>query len=138
VYGAGTGVSFALFGLWFLTPSNFNMTKFQPIRYFADANVFLTIYGEAADTGERPLLKSEHANKFERNQVGLTWRDEERFFFLLLAFTLLLDYKVDSFEVKAIELGDLQKIKIRHDDSGGGAAWFLSKIEITHPKTNKG
>ncbi len=49
-----------------------------------------------------------------------------------------LDHKVDTFEVKAIELGELQKIKIRHDDSGGGAAWFLSKIEIIHPKTNRG
>jgi hypothetical protein len=35
-----------------------------------DANVFLTIYGEQGDSGERHLQKSEtNKNKFERNQV---------------------------------------------------------------------
>jgi hypothetical protein len=36
-----------------------------------DSNVFLTIYGLAGDSGERELRKSDHANKFERNQVIL-------------------------------------------------------------------
>ena len=43
--------------------------QLHPI-YILDANVFLTIYGENADSGERPLLKSENRNKFERNQVS--------------------------------------------------------------------
>jgi len=35
-----------------------------------DANVFLSIFGQNGDTGERQLQKSEtHTNKFERNQV---------------------------------------------------------------------
>ena len=35
-----------------------------------DANVFLTMFGENGDTGERPLSKSElHKDKFERGQV---------------------------------------------------------------------
>ena len=34
-----------------------------------DANVFLTIYGENSDTGERKLKNSENKNKFERKQV---------------------------------------------------------------------
>ena len=35
-----------------------------------DANVFLTIFGENGDTGERSLAKSEtHRDKFERGQV---------------------------------------------------------------------
>lgn len=41
-----------------------------------DANVFLTIYGDLGDTGERKLAKSENnKNKFERGEVstsGLT------------------------------------------------------------------
>ena len=38
-----------------------------------DANVFLTIYGDKGDTGERKLHKSEtHRDKFERGQVCLT------------------------------------------------------------------
>ena len=35
-----------------------------------DANVFLTIFGDKGDSGERKLHKSEtHSNKFERGQV---------------------------------------------------------------------
>lgn len=35
-----------------------------------DANVFLTIYGDQGDTGERKLSKSEtNSNKFERGAV---------------------------------------------------------------------
>lgn len=36
-----------------------------------DANVFINIYGENGDTGERPLKKSNHMNKFERGQVSV-------------------------------------------------------------------
>lgn len=36
-----------------------------------DANVFLTIYGDLGDTGERKLAKSEtNKNKFERGEVN--------------------------------------------------------------------
>lgn len=36
-----------------------------------DANVFLTIYGDLGDTGERKLRKSESSsNKFERGAVN--------------------------------------------------------------------
>lgn len=35
-----------------------------------DANVFLTIFGDLGDTGERKLAKSENSkNKFERGAV---------------------------------------------------------------------
>lgn len=36
-----------------------------------DANVFMNIYGENGDTGERPMKKSNHLNKFERGQVSV-------------------------------------------------------------------
>ena len=36
-----------------------------------DADVFMAIYGEQGDTGERPLLKSAtNRNKFERGNVS--------------------------------------------------------------------
>lgn len=36
-----------------------------------NANVFLTIFGDRGDTGERKLEKSEtHFDKFEKGQVG--------------------------------------------------------------------
>lgn len=37
-----------------------------------DANVFITLYGEYGDTGERQLAKSEtYSNKFERGNVSV-------------------------------------------------------------------
>lgn len=39
-----------------------------------NANVFLTIFGENGDSGERKLNKSEkHMDKFERNQVNIVF-----------------------------------------------------------------
>ncbi|CAF4048737.1 unnamed protein product, partial [Rotaria sordida] len=77
------------------------------------ANVFLTIYGASEDTGERELQQSKtNRNKFERNQE-------------------------DVFEIKAAALGKLKKIKIRHDDSNTGSAWYLDRVEITDPETNQ-
>ena len=36
-----------------------------------DANVFVTLFGDLGDTGERPLTKSEkHSDKFERGNVS--------------------------------------------------------------------
>lgn len=78
-----------------------------------DANIFINLYGEKGDTGERQLKDSStHTNKFERNQE-------------------------DVFTVKAIELGRLVKLKIRHDNAGGGAAWFLDRVEVDDQKLKK-
>ena len=35
-----------------------------------DANVYIDIYGEIGDTGERWLRKSNNLNKFEKDQVS--------------------------------------------------------------------
>ncbi|CAM2710921.1 unnamed protein product [Rotaria socialis] len=79
-----------------------------------DANVFLTVYGESEDSGERELAHpiSKHRNKFEKNQE-------------------------DIFEIKAASLGKLRKIKIRHDNSNLGAAWYLDRVEIFDPETDQ-
>nr|KAI8760088.1 lipoxygenase homology domain-containing protein 1-like [Biomphalaria glabrata] len=78
-----------------------------------DANVFITLYGEHGDTGERHLKESAtHVNKFERNQE-------------------------DVFTVKAVDLGKLVKVNIRHDNKGGGADWFLDRVEVEDPKNKK-
>ncbi|KAM5222353.1 lipoxygenase homology domain-containing protein 1 isoform 2-T2 [Ctenodactylus gundi] len=72
-----------------------------------DANVFLTIYGEEyGDTGERPLKNSDKSNKFEQGQT-------------------------DTFTIYAIDLGELTKIRIRHDNTGSRPGWFLDRIDIT-------
>ncbi|OPJ86950.1 lipoxygenase-like proteiny domain-containing protein 1 [Patagioenas fasciata monilis] len=78
-----------------------------------DANVFLNIYGDLGDTGERKLSKSEtNFNKFERGQE-------------------------DTFTIQAVDLGILYKIKIRHDNSMFSPDWFLEKVEILDETTEE-
>uniref|UniRef100_A0A8C2T270 Lipoxygenase homology PLAT domains 1 n=1 Tax=Coturnix japonica TaxID=93934 RepID=A0A8C2T270_COTJA len=75
-----------------------------------DANVFLSIYGIGrGDTGERQLKRSSNLNKFEKGQV-------------------------DVFTIKAIDLGELKKLRIRHDNSGSSPSWFLERVEIVDLK----
>ncbi|XP_065836583.1 lipoxygenase homology domain-containing protein 1-like [Oscarella lobularis] len=72
-----------------------------------DSNVYLTIYGDEGDTGERHLRSSQvHVNKFERANV-------------------------DVFRIDAVPLGRLKKVKVRHDDSGPGSDWYLDRVEIS-------
>jgi hypothetical protein len=78
-----------------------------------DANVFITIYGSNGDSGER--LLDGPGNNFERNQV-------------------------DVFQVEAVDLGEISKIRVRHDDSGIGPGWFLEKVvleQVTDDGTGK-
>uniref|UniRef100_A0A8D0GZA6 Lipoxygenase homology PLAT domains 1 n=1 Tax=Sphenodon punctatus TaxID=8508 RepID=A0A8D0GZA6_SPHPU len=77
-----------------------------------DANVFLTIYGDMGDTGERKLSKSEtNSNKFERAQ--------------------------DIFKIEAVDLGNIFKIKIRHDNTMLSPDWYLEKVEILNDTTEE-
>ncbi|KAI5096357.1 lipoxygenase-like domain-containing protein 1, partial [Silurus meridionalis] len=74
-----------------------------------DANVYINIYGEMGDTGERKLRKSNHFNKFERGQV-------------------------DVFTLMAMDLGQLRKLRIRHDNKQASAGWYLDRVEIVDMK----
>ncbi|XP_030006124.1 lipoxygenase homology domain-containing protein 1 [Sphaeramia orbicularis] len=78
-----------------------------------DANVFLTIYGDLGDTGERKLSKSEtNSNKFERGSV-------------------------DKFTIEAVDLGQVFKIKIRHDNSMVSPDWYLDQVEVVDVDTEE-
>uniref|UniRef100_A0A3Q3AH36 Lipoxygenase homology PLAT domains 1a n=1 Tax=Kryptolebias marmoratus TaxID=37003 RepID=A0A3Q3AH36_KRYMA len=74
-----------------------------------DANVYVNIYGETGDTGERWLRKSNKLNKFEKGQE-------------------------DVFSITAVDLGVLKKLRIRHDNSQASAGWFLDRVEIVDNK----
>ncbi|KAL3317120.1 Lipoxygenase y domain-containing protein 1 [Cichlidogyrus casuarinus] len=77
-----------------------------------DAHVFLTLFGAKSDCGERRLSHSStHKNKFERNNV-------------------------DKFTVKALDLGPLKKLKIRHDNAKGAAPWYLDYIYVSAPESD--
>lgn len=45
-----------------------------------DANVFINIYGENGDTGERYLKNSDNLNKFERGQVWQVKQRDDHYF----------------------------------------------------------
>ncbi|XP_012870303.1 PREDICTED: lipoxygenase homology domain-containing protein 1 isoform X2 [Dipodomys ordii] len=71
-----------------------------------DARVYITIYGDLGDTGERYLGKSENRiNKFEKGTA-------------------------DTFIIEAADLGVIYKIKLRHDNTKWYADWYVEKVEI--------
>eukprot|EP00736_Rhodelphis_marinus_P000918 Rmarinus@m.27357 len=75
-----------------------------------DANVFITLYGEHGDSGERKMKKGR--NDTERGKVA-------------------------TFDIDTTTLGSLQKLKVRHDGTGWGAGWFLDQILVTEKSTGK-
>ncbi|KAM6444396.1 oxygen-regulated protein 1 [Rhynochetos jubatus] len=73
-----------------------------------DSNVYINLIGTRGDAGKRKLHRSKNNNvKFRHGQM-------------------------DIFCIKAVSLGDLEKILISHDGAGPGNGWFLDKIVIKH------
>lgn len=56
------------------------------------------------------------------------------FFLGNTAICLLPPVQVDMFSIKAIDLGELKKLRIRHDNSGSRPSWFLERVEIVDLK----
>jgi hypothetical protein len=76
-----------------------------------DANVTLRIVGSAGTSAPLELLKSQHKNKFERNQT-------------------------DTFSFKLADLGELRSIHVASDMARGvshliDTQWYLEKVVIT-------
>lgn len=69
-----------------------------------DANVSITIHGSSGSVGPADLDNSE--NNFERA-------------------------KVDHFTLDLIDVGRMQSINIKHDNSGHKPGWFLDRVVIT-------
>lgn len=75
-----------------------------------DANVYVQLTGESGASEEKQLESS--GNNFERG-------------------------KTDQFTIEVLELGELNKLKVRHDGSGFGSGWFLDNIVVTNLKSGK-
>lgn len=71
-----------------------------------DANVFITIFGSNGDSGKRQLTKK-FQNLFERG-------------------------KTNRFILELLDLGELLRMHVEHDNSGLSPGWLLSRIEITN------
>ncbi|KAM9260875.1 oxygen-regulated protein 1 [Cariama cristata] len=73
-----------------------------------DSNVYINLIGTRGDSGKRKLHRPKNNKlKFRRGQM-------------------------DVFCIKAVSLGDLEKVLISHDGAGPGNGWFLDKIVIKH------
>lgn len=76
-----------------------------------DANVYITLMGSQGNSSERKL-DTFPKNEFETGDV-------------------------DSFTYVTRSVGDLSKIKIRHDNSGAGSGWYLNYVTVKEPGTGK-
>lgn len=71
-----------------------------------DANVFLTVYGANGDSGRRQL-RQKFRNLFERGRT-------------------------DRFVLEMLDLGELLRVKMEHDNSGSNCGWYLECAEVTN------
>ncbi|WP_428957315.1 PLAT/LH2 domain-containing protein [Streptomyces sp. cg35] len=76
-----------------------------------DANVYITLHGSKGSSTELQL-DNDGEDNFERG-------------------------KMDSFSVQLPELDEIQRLQIRHDNSGGGSGWFLDKIVVRRDDTKQ-
>ncbi|XP_055956181.1 lipoxygenase homology domain-containing protein 1 [Patella vulgata] len=78
-----------------------------------DSNVFITIFGRHGDTGKRGFYQPiKKPLKFRKGQI-------------------------ETFDVQAVDLDDLEKIVVGHDGKGHGAGWYLDKITVTETTGDK-
>jgi hypothetical protein len=77
----------------------------------SDANVFITLFGANASSGERFLDNAE--DNFERGRT-------------------------DVFSHEMRDLGEIRFVRIRHDNTGNKPGWFLERILIQNQQTGAG
>lgn len=70
-----------------------------------DANVFIEMYGTEGFVGQTALENA--ANNFERG-------------------------KTDEFKIQGSDVGDLERIVIRHDNTGFSADWHLQQVRLQY------
>ena len=71
-----------------------------------DANVFITIYGVNGDSGKRHL-RHKFCNLFERGRT-------------------------DCFVLEMLDLGELLRVKMEHDNRSSNSGWYLQCVEVTN------
>jgi len=93
-----------------LVPYKIDVTTGDRKGAGTEANVHIVLYGDNGDSGVRVL--DGPGNLFERKQT-------------------------DNFGFKTVDLGNIKKIRIGHDNSVFGPGWFLDKVVVTNEKTNQ-
>lgn len=80
-------------------------------RAGTDANVFITLRGSKGNSGERQLNSTR--DDFERNSAGV--------------------YAVPTDK----SLGEIQRVRIRHDNTGTRPGWFLDYITVHEDESDR-
>ena len=75
-----------------------------------NAHVYITLFGALGNSGERELDNQDQ--NFEQG-------------------------KMDVFSITSQELGNLQRIRIRHDGRDSNPGWFLDKIVVHNEDTDR-
>ena len=75
-----------------------------------DANVYLTLLGTRGNGGERQLNNFE--NNFERGRT-------------------------DVFSLEMEDLGEIDRIRVRHDNTGHRPGWFLDRVTVHNENTDE-
>src|SRR6185503_5880992 len=75
-----------------------------------EANVFITLYGTGGNSGERLLDNAQ--DNFERG-------------------------KTDLFSLDMRDIGQITKVRIRHDNTGLAPGWFLNEILVHNEDTGQ-
>lgn len=75
-----------------------------------DANVFLTVFGVNGDSGKRHLWQK-FRNLFEQGRT-------------------------DRFVMEMLDLGELLRVKVAHNNHGSDCGWYLECIEVTNTATS--
>ncbi|MDY3015195.1 MAG: PLAT/LH2 domain-containing protein [Evtepia sp.] len=75
-----------------------------------NASVYLTLFGSEGNSSEYSLDSSD--DDFERGDIG-------------------------TYKIYSSELGNIEFIRIRHDNSGKRPGWFLDEVTVTNERTKK-
>ena len=79
-----------------------------------DANVYMILYG-TEQTTDQLWMKNSLTHKNDKFENG----------------------NVDRFEHKLMDVGDIKKIRLGHDDSGPGPAWYVDHVEVEAPRLGR-
>ncbi|KAJ8789659.1 hypothetical protein J1605_004896 [Eschrichtius robustus] len=71
-----------------------------------DANVYLCLFGDVGDTGERLLYNC-------RNNTDLFEKGN-----------------ADEFTIESVTMRKVRRVRIRHDGKGSGSGWFLERVLV--------
>ncbi len=74
-----------------------------------DANVYITLFGTNGNSGERLLDNAD--DNFERGHT-------------------------DVFSIEMRDIGEIRRVRIRHDGSGNKPGWFLDRVTVHNEDTD--